>query len=108
MYARAAKKGKKVSLELGGKNAIIVMDDANLDLAIEAILWSAFGTTGQRCTATSRLIVQNGIKPKLVGALLERTKKLKLGYCIDPDVQVRPMINERARPTDHEYVKNSH
>src|SRR5215813_348715 len=105
LYARAAKQGKKVSLELGGKNAIIVMDDANLDLAIEALLWSAFGTTGQRCTATSRLIVQKGIKPKLVEALTERTKSLKLGYGIDPAVQVGPLINERARQTVHEYVE---
>ena len=105
MYSRAARKGKKVSLELGGKNAIIVMDDANLDLAVEAILWSAFGTTGQRCTATSRIIVQNGIRSKLVDALVERAQKLKLGYGIDPDVQVGPLVNERARETVHEYVE---
>ncbi len=105
LYARAARKGKKVSLELGGKNAIIVMDDANLDLAVEAILWSAFGTTGQRCTATSRLIVQKGIKPRLVEALTERTKALRLGYGIDPQVQVGPLINERARKTVHDYVE---
>src|SRR5262249_27243798 len=105
MYARAAKQGKKVSLELGGKNAIIVMDDANLDLAVEAILFSAFGTTGQRCTATSRLIVQKGIKPRLVEALLARTKALRLGYGIDPQVDVGPLINERARETVHEYVE---
>jgi acyl-CoA reductase-like NAD-dependent aldehyde dehydrogenase len=105
LYARAARRGKKVSLELGGKNAIIVMDDANLDLAIEAILWSAFGTTGQRCTATSRLIAQKGIRPKLVEALTERTKALKLGYGIDPKVDVGPLINERARQTVHEYVE---
>jgi alpha-ketoglutaric semialdehyde dehydrogenase len=105
LYARAARKGKKVSLELGGKNAIIVMDDANFDLAVEAILWSAFGTTGQRCTATSRLIVQKGIKPKLVEALKERTTRLKLGYGLDPKVDVGPLINERARETVHEYVE---
>ncbi|MEP7286932.1 MAG: aldehyde dehydrogenase family protein [Chloroflexota bacterium] len=105
LYARAARQGKKVSLELGGKNAIIVLDDANLDLAIEAVLWSAFGTTGQRCTATSRLIVQKGIKPRLVEALVERTKTLKLGNGIDPAVQVGPLINERARQTVHEYVE---
>ncbi len=105
LYARAARQGKKVSLELGGKNAIIVMDDANLDLAIEAILWSAFGTTGQRCTATSRLIVQKGIKPKLIAALADRTKALRLGYGIDPNVDVGPLVNERARQTVHQYVE---
>ncbi len=105
LYARAAKRGKKVSLELGGKNAIIVMDDANLDLACEAILWSAFGTTGQRCTATSRLIVQKGIHKKLVDMLAERTRALKVGYGLDPAVQVGPLVNERARQTVHDYVE---
>jgi aldehyde dehydrogenase (NAD+) len=105
LYARAAKKGKKVSLELGGKNAIIVMDDANLELAVEAIVWSAFGTTGQRCTATSRLIVQRGIQARLTEALVARTRSLKLGYGLDPAVQVGPLVNARARQTVHEYVE---
>jgi alpha-ketoglutaric semialdehyde dehydrogenase len=105
MYSEAAKTGKKVSLELGGKNAIIVMDDANLDLAVENILWSAFGTTGQRCTATSRLIVQKGIKPKLVEALYERTKSLKLGDGLDESVDVGPVISASARDGIHEYVQ---
>jgi alpha-ketoglutaric semialdehyde dehydrogenase len=105
MYSRAAKLGKKVSLELGGKNAIIVLDDANLELAVEAITWSAFGTTGQRCTATSRLIVQSGIKPRLVEALTEKTRKLKLGYGLDPDVEVGPLVNASARKTVQEYVQ---
>jgi acyl-CoA reductase-like NAD-dependent aldehyde dehydrogenase len=105
LYARAARRGKKVSLEMGGKNAIIVMDDANLNLAVEAITWSAFGTTGQRCTATSRLIVQQGIRPRLVEALVEKTKTLKLGNGLEPDVQVGPLVNGRARQTVHEYVE---
>jgi aldehyde dehydrogenase (NAD+) len=105
MYARAARLGKKVSLELGGKNAIIVMDDANTDLAVEAILWSAFGTTGQRCTATSRLIVHRGIRSRLVDALVEKTRALKVGYGLDPSVQVGPVVSERARETIHEYVE---
>ncbi len=105
MYAEAAKKGKKVSLELGGKNAIIVMDDANLSLAVEAILFSAFGTTGQRCTATSRVIVQKGIRAKLVDALVERAKALKLGYGLDETVDVGPVVSESARRGIHEYVE---
>ena len=105
MYARAARLGKKVSLELGGKNAIIVMDDANMDLAVEAILWSAFGTTGQRCTATSRLIVQRGIRSRLVDALVEKTRALKVGYGLDPTVQVGPVVSEHARETIHKYVE---
>jgi alpha-ketoglutaric semialdehyde dehydrogenase len=105
LYARAARKGKKVGLELGGKNAIIVMDDANFDLAVEAILWSAFGTTGQRCTATSRVIAQKGIRAKLVEALSEKAKALKVGYGIDPDVQVGPLVNQSARKNVQDYVE---
>ncbi len=105
LYARAARRGKKVSLEMGGKNAIIVLDDANLNLAVEAIIWSAFGTTGQRCTATSRLIVQKGIRPRLVEALVEKTKSLKLGNGLEPDVEVGPLVSGRARQTVHEYVE---
>lgn len=105
MYAQAAQMGKKVSLELGGKNAIIVMDDANLDLAVEAVTWSAFGTTGQRCTATSRLIVQKGIHRQLVDALHEKTKSLKLGYGLDESVQVGPVVSRSAREGIHEYVE---
>ncbi|NWG16600.1 MAG: aldehyde dehydrogenase family protein [Chloroflexi bacterium] len=105
MYAQAAQIGKKVSLELGGKNAIIVMDDANLDLAVEAILWSAFGTTGQRCTAASRVIVQKGIKPRLVDMLRERTQALKLGYGLEEDVQVGPVVSRSAREGIHKYVE---
>jgi aldehyde dehydrogenase (NAD+) len=105
MYAKAAKTGKKVSLELGGKNAIIVMDDADLNLAVENILWSAFGTTGQRCTATSRVIVQKGIRSNLMEALVERAKALKLGYGLDESVDVGPVVNERARKSIHEYVE---
>ena len=105
LYAQAARHGKKVSLEMGGKNAIIVMDDANFDLAVEAILWSAFGTTGQRCTATSRLIVQKGIAPKLTEALVDRAKRLKLGNGLDETVQVGPLVNDAARQTVHKYVE---
>jgi aldehyde dehydrogenase (NAD+) len=105
MYAQAAQLGKKVSLELGGKNAIIVMDDANPELAVEAVVWSAFGTTGQRCTATSRLIVQKGIHRKLVDALYEKTISLKLGYGLDESVQVGPVVSRSAREGIHEYVE---
>src|ERR1700692_2430968 len=69
---------KRLSLEMGGKNAQIVMEDADLDLALEGALWGAFGTTGQRCTATSRLILQRGIHDQFLGMLLERVKALKL------------------------------
>ncbi|XWX05127.1 aldehyde dehydrogenase family protein [Aggregatilineales bacterium SYSU G02658] len=96
VYAKAAQLGKKVTLEMGGKNAIIVMDDANFDLAVQAITWSAYGTTGQRCTATSRLIVQRGIKPRLVEALAEKAKAIKLGDGLDPETTMGPLVNAKA------------
>src|SRR5215216_3362996 len=101
----AGRLNKKLSLEMGGKNAIIVMDDANLELVTDASLWSAFGTTGQRCTAASRLIVQKGIANKLKESLTERTKKLKLGDGLDPKVDVGPVINKIALDRIHNYVQ---
>lgn len=101
----AARLNKKVSLEMGGKNAIIVMDDANLDLVVDASLWAAFGTTGQRCTAASRLIVQTGIASKLKEALTERSKKLRLGDGLDPNVEVGPVINKVALERIHNFVQ---
>jgi acyl-CoA reductase-like NAD-dependent aldehyde dehydrogenase len=101
----AGKLNKKVSLEMGGKNAIIVLDDANLELVTDATLWAAFGTTGQRCTAASRLIVQKGIAPKLQESLLVRTKRLTLGNGLDPKVDVGPVINRPALNRIHNYVQ---
>jgi aldehyde dehydrogenase (NAD+) len=101
----AARLNKKVSLEMGGKNAIIVMDDANLELVTEATLWAAFGTSGQRCTAASRLIVQKGIASQVKEALTERTKKLRLGDGLDPKVEVGPVINKTAIERIHNYVQ---
>jgi aldehyde dehydrogenase (NAD+) len=96
---------KRISLELGGKNAQIVMDDANLDLALDAVLWGAFGTTGQRCTATSRLILHKSIHDKFVNMLIAKAKKLKLGYGNDKGVDVGPCVSEAQRNTVDEYVK---
>lgn len=101
----AGKLNKKLSLEMGGKNAILVMDDANLELVVDASLWAAFGTTGQRCTAASRLIVQKGILGKLKEALVERTKKLRLGDGLDPKVDVGPVINKVALERIHSMVQ---
>jgi acyl-CoA reductase-like NAD-dependent aldehyde dehydrogenase len=96
---------KRCSLELGGKNAEIVLDDADLDLALEGVLWGAFGTTGQRCTATSRLIVQAGVYDKLVGMLVERANKLKVGNGLDESYEVGPCVSEAQRNTVHGYVE---
>ncbi|MCX7833393.1 MAG: aldehyde dehydrogenase family protein [Ignavibacteria bacterium] len=96
---------KRVSLELGGKNAQIVMDDANFDLALDAVLWGAFGTTGQRCTATSRLILHKKIHDMFVDKLVERVKKLKLGYGNDKGIDVGPCVSESQRNIVHSYVE---
>jgi acyl-CoA reductase-like NAD-dependent aldehyde dehydrogenase len=74
---------KRVSLELGGKNAQVVMEDADLDLAVEGALWGAFGTTGQRCTATSRLIVHRDVAKKVTEALVARAQKIRIGDGLD-------------------------
>src|SRR5881394_132491 len=91
----AAKSFKHCSLELGGKNPMIVLDDANLDLAVEGALWGAFGTTGQRCTATSRIIVQKGIYSEFVEQYVARAKALKVGNGIDESVDMGPAINQK-------------
>jgi aldehyde dehydrogenase (NAD+) len=101
----AARLNKKLSLEMGGKNAIIVLDDANLDLVTDATLWAAFGTTGQRCTAASRLIAQKGIAARVKEALVERTKRLRLGDGLDPQVEVGPVINKAALERIDKYVQ---
>src|SRR2546423_11291080 len=95
---------KRLSLEMGGKNAMIVMDDADLDLALEGALWGAFGTTGQRCTATSRLIVQKKVHDKFVGMLEDRAKALKLGDGRKKGTDVGPLINEDALRKVETYV----
>jgi aldehyde dehydrogenase (NAD+) len=100
----AAKTFKHCSLELGGKNPMIVLDDANLDLAIEGGLWGAFGTTGQRCTATSRIIVQKGVYNEFVERLVERAKTLKIGNGLDESIDMGPAINESQLKTDLKYV----
>ncbi len=85
---------KRVSFELGGKNAIVVMDDADIDLSVDGIVWSAFGTSGQRCTAASRVIVQRNVSDALAGKLVDRVKKLRLGHGLDANTDVGPVVSE--------------
>jgi aldehyde dehydrogenase (NAD+) len=96
---------KRLSLELGGKNGQIVMADADLDLALEGALWGAFGTTGQRCTATSRLIVHRDVHDELVGRLAERARALRVGPGLDERTEMGPLVNEAAREKVAEYVR---
>jgi aldehyde dehydrogenase (NAD+) len=100
----AAKSFKHCSLELGGKNPMIVLDDANLDLAIEGGLWGGFGTTGQRCTATSRIIVQKGVYGEFIERYVERAKALKVGNGLDETVDMGPAVNVNQLKTDLNYV----
>jgi acyl-CoA reductase-like NAD-dependent aldehyde dehydrogenase len=96
---------KHVHLELGGKNAIIVLDDADVELAVEGILWSAFGTSGQRCTAASRVIVQQGVYEALQTRLVEAAESLRLGVGWDDETDVGPVINKPALEKIHSYTK---
>jgi acyl-CoA reductase-like NAD-dependent aldehyde dehydrogenase len=96
---------KHVHLELGGKNAIIVMDDADVDLAVDGIVWSAFGTSGQRCTAASRVIAAGKVYDELQSKLVERAEQLKLGNGLDEEVDVGPVINRSALEKIHSYTE---
>jgi aldehyde dehydrogenase (NAD+) len=101
----AAENLKHVHLELGGKNGIIVMDDADLDLAADGILWSAFGTSGQRCTAASRVIVHERVYDDLAGRLVAGAERMRLGPGWEPDTDVGPVINRKALEKIHSYTE---
>lgn len=101
---KAAAAFKHCNLEMGGKNAIIVLDDAELELAVDGCLWGAFGTSGQRCTAASRLIVQKGILPRFLARLVERARALRLGPGLDESHQVGPIVNEKQMLRILEYI----
>jgi alpha-ketoglutaric semialdehyde dehydrogenase len=96
---------KRLSLEMGGKNAQIVMPDADMELALEGVLWGAFGTTGQRCTATSRLLLHDDIHDAFVERLVERVHALRLGDGLEDDTDVGPMIKEDALDNTADYVR---
>ena len=100
----AADNLKHVHLELGGKNAVIVLDDADLDLAADGIVWSAFGTSGQRCTAASRVIVHERVYGELQSKLVAAAERLRLGPGWEPDTDVGPVINRRALEKIHSYT----
>lgn len=98
---------KRVSLELGGKNPVIVMPDADVDLAVDGILWGAFGTAGQRCTATSRLIAVGDIGDKLVAKLVRRANAMVLGDPLDAKVEIGPVVSQKQRERIHAYVEGA-
>jgi aldehyde dehydrogenase (NAD+) len=102
---RGARLNKRVSLEMGGKNAVIVMDDAKLDLATDGILWSAFGTSGQRCTAASRVIVHRAVQGELVERLVARAEKMKLGDGLDDSTDVGPVVSDSQLQSINGYIE---
>jgi aldehyde dehydrogenase (NAD+) len=101
----AADRLKHVHLELGGKNAIIVMDDADLELAVDGIAWSAFGTSGQRCTAASRVIVHDAVYDELASRLVSRVEQMRLGPGWEDETDVGPVINKGALEKIHSYTE---
>jgi aldehyde dehydrogenase (NAD+) len=103
--AACGRLSKRVSLELGGKNAMLVSADADLELALEGAIWGAFGTTGQRCTATSRFIVQEKVLASFTEQLVARVQKLRLGDGLDPETDVGPVINEVQLRRIHGYTE---
>ncbi|HZM88588.1 MAG TPA: aldehyde dehydrogenase family protein [Blastocatellia bacterium] len=96
---------KICSLEMGGKNVIMILDDADLELALEGVLWGAFGTTGQRCTATSRVVVHRKLAKKFTNMLVDRTKQLRLGSGLNEKTDVGPVINRDASEKILEYIE---
>jgi acyl-CoA reductase-like NAD-dependent aldehyde dehydrogenase len=102
---RTAPAFKKVHLEMGGKNVIMIMDDANLELAVEGCLWGGFGTTGQRCTAASRVVVHESVYQTFLDRFVARARQLRVGNGLDPDVQMGPSVNESQRDTVAKYVE---
>jgi alpha-ketoglutaric semialdehyde dehydrogenase len=97
---------RRCTLELGGKNAAIVLDDANLDVAVNSIIGGAFGTTGQRCTATSRVIVQKSMLPELTERLVAAAERLRIGDGLEAGIQMGPLVNRGRIKAVHNYTES--
>jgi alpha-ketoglutaric semialdehyde dehydrogenase len=102
---KTARSFKKVHLEMGGKNVIIVMADANLELAVEGCLWGGFGTSGQRCTAASRIVVHEGVYREFLDRFVARARALRVGDGSDPATQMGPVISRGQLETVAKYVE---
>jgi aldehyde dehydrogenase (NAD+) len=105
LYAQGARRMKKCQCEMGGKNPLVVLADADLPLAVESAVFGAFASTGQRCTATSRVVVEESVADQFVEALVERTKKFKVGNGLDPGVDMGPAVDESQLNTDLKYIE---
>ena len=104
LYSESAKRLKKVQAEMGGKNAVIVLSDADMDKAMDGIVQGAFGSTGQRCTATSRVIVEESVHDQFVTELIERTSKLKVGDGLDPGNDIAPLSSQNQKDKVLEFI----
>ncbi len=105
VYELGARQIKRVSLEMGGKNPLIVMPDADMDLVMQGVVWAAFGTTGQRCTATSRLIVHKDVAEPLVARIIERAQHLRVGNGLHPETEMGPLVNEKQMQRVLSYIE---
>ncbi|MCR4467869.1 aldehyde dehydrogenase family protein [Burkholderia sp. SCN-KJ] len=104
LLQQGARQFKRMQLEMGGKNPLVVLDDADLDVAIDCAIQGAYYSTGQRCTASSRFIVQKGIYPRFVERLTEALGRLRVGHALDPDTQIGPVIDEAQLQQDEQYI----
>src|SRR5437016_7306948 len=105
IYATCAARGVKAQCEMDGKNPVIVLDDADLNLAVDGIVSGAFGSTGQRCTATSRAILQESIAGEVIARMVERISKWKLGNGLESDVQMGPLVSAQQLKTVEQYIE---
>jgi aldehyde dehydrogenase (NAD+) len=105
IYSSCAARGVKAQCEMGGKNPVIVLEDADLDLAADGIVSGAFGSTGQRCTATSRAVLQDPIADQVVARIVDRVSKWKIGNGLDPDVQMGPLVSAQQLKTVEQYIE---
>jgi len=105
IYGQAARQMKKCQCEMGGKNPVVVLRDADLELATESTVMSAFGSSGQRCTSTSRVVVEEAIANRFVEMIVERTREMKVGSGVDPEVIVGPLVDEQQLKTVRHYIE---
>ncbi len=104
---KAGAAGKKISLEMGGKNAIVIMDDADLDLAVEGAVWGGYGSSGQRCTASSRIIVHQDLHDRFLDLYASRVSALRVGDPLDPSTQLGPVVSLKQLEKIHSYTKSA-
>lgn len=105
LYAQGARRMKKCQCEMGGKNPLIILADADLPLAVESAVFGAFASTGQRCTATSRVVIEEAVADRFVEMLVERARKLHVGNGLEPGIDVGPAVDEAQMKTDLRYIE---